>query len=576
MQYQMSGASLPGLVPKLASAPPITEPAVKRPKSRGGLWTLLLVLLAAAGAYWLRNSSTDTTAGKSGPVITRTAAITQARLDKTIRLTGTTGAENFVSLVGPQLRGSRGGGGRDTGSKNYASGGNPNLVINSNAGRGKSGASSTTSSGSGGASGGGTVASSAGAAGSNQSAALQASTSRVSKPGSGSARTNTSSNSSGNSGGVANPLGSTADTLNQGGGGPGGGGGGGGGGDFGLVLLKTMKPGSLAKKGDTVAEFDRQYMLTRLDDYRVSVGQTEANVIKLKAEMAVARNTHDQAIAAAKADFEKAKLDLKTTPVLSAIDAERVKLALEEAEAQYKQVLAEVKYFDIGQKAQFRNAELDLQQSKIELRRAQANADRMVMKAMIGGLTVMQSTIRGSEMAQIQEGDQVWPGQPFMQIVDTRSMVINAAVSQVDVDRMRIGLKARVRFDAYPELELPAHVYAIAAITKPGGSRANFVKEVPLRLKLDSIDPRVIPDLSVSVDVIIESDEQATVAPLAAIFYDANGKSPFVYVKTATGWDKREVGLGLSNYIATAVKSGLKPGEVVAMEVPTAEPPKQG
>ncbi len=565
MQYEMSGASLPRLVPKPAPASPVTEPAVKRPKSRAGFWALLLVLLAAGGAYWLRNSATDTSGGKPGPVVTRTAAITQARLDKGIRITGTTGAENFVSLVTPQLRGSRGGGGRDTGSKTYQSGGNPNLVITSNQ-KGGASVSSTASGGSADAA----VASSAGAAGNNQSAALQASTSRVSKPGSGSAATATSTTT--NIAAAANPLGSTADTLNQGG----GGGGGGGGGDFGLVLLRTMKPGSLAKKGDTVAEYDRQYMLTRLDDYLVSVGQTEASVIKLKAEMEVSRNTHDQAIASAKADFEKAKLDLKTTPVLGAIDAERVKLALEEADARYKQVLAEVKYFDIGQKAQFRNAELDLQQTKIELKRAQANADRMVMKAAIGGLTVMQSAIRGSEMAQIQEGDQLYPGQPFMQIVDTRSMVINAAVSQVDVERMRIGLKARVRFDAYPDLELPAHVYAIAAITKPGGSRANFVKEVAVRLKLDSIDPRVIPDLSVSVDVIVESEEQATVAPLAAIFTDANGKSPFVYVKTATGWDKRDVELGLSNYIAIAVKSGLKPGEVVAVEVPIAEPPKQG
>ena len=183
MQYQMSGASLPSLVPKPASAPPVTEPAVKRPKSRRGLWALLFVLLAAGGAYWLQFSSVDTAGGKSGPVVTRTAAIAQVRLDKTIRLTGTTGAENFVSLVTPQLRGSRGGGGRDTGSKTYSSGGNPNLVIPSNAGRGSSSASSTASSSSADASGSGPVASSAGA-GSNQSAALQASTSRVSKPGS--------------------------------------------------------------------------------------------------------------------------------------------------------------------------------------------------------------------------------------------------------------------------------------------------------------------------------------------------------------------------------------------------------
>jgi HlyD family secretion protein len=335
-----------------------------------------------------------------------------------------------------------------------------------------------------------------------------------------------------------------------------------------------MKPGSLAKKGDVVAEFDRQYMLTRLDDYSAAVTQTQSNVIKLKAEMAVARKAHDQSIAAAKADLEKAKLDLKTTPVLGAIDAERAKLALEEADAQYKQVLAEEKYFDIGQAAQLRNAELDLEQAKIELRRVQANADRMLMKAAIGGLTVMQSTFRGSEMAQIQEGDQLYPGQPFMQIVDTRSMVINAAVSQVDVERMRIGLKARVRFDAYPDLELPAHVYAIAAITKPGGMRASFVKEVPVRLKMDAIDPRVIPDLSVSVDVIIDSEDQASIAPLGSIFSDGPGK-PFVYVKTETGWDRREVELGLSNHIAVSVKSGLKPGDVVAAELPPREPPKQ-
>ncbi|MEP6534614.1 MAG: HlyD family efflux transporter periplasmic adaptor subunit [Bryobacteraceae bacterium] len=565
MQSQMSGASLPNPVPKPAPASPASEPAVKRPKSRGRWWALLFVLLAGGAAYWLRNSSADSSGGKSGPAVTRTATVTQSLLQKTIRLTGTTGAENFVSLVSPQLRGSRGGGGRDTGSKSYSSGSNPNLVITSNAGRGSSSASSTASSGGSDASGSGTVASSAGAAGSNQSAAMQASTSRVSKPGSGSSRPSTSSNSGSSDASGASPLGSTADQLN--------GGGGGGGGDFGLVLLHTMKPGSLAKKGEVVAEFDRQYMLNRLDDYLVSVSQTEASLTKLKAEMAVARNTHDQAIAAAKADFEKAKLDVKTIPVLGAIDAERVKLALEEAEAQYKQVLAEVKYFDIGQQAQYRNAELDLQQAKLELRRAQANADRMVMKAAIGGLVVMQNTIRGSEMAQIQEGDQLFPGQPFMQIVDTRSMVINASVSQVDVEHMRIGLKARVRFDAYPELELPAHVYAISAITKPGGSRANFVKEVPVRLKLDSIDPRIIPDLSVSVDVILESEEQATVTPLASVFPGENGKQPYVLVKTASGWEKREVELGISSFIAVAVKSGLKPGEVVALEVPVAEPP---
>ena len=46
---------------------------------------------------------------------------------------------------------------------------------------------------------------------------------------------------------------------------------------------------------------------------------------KLQADLLVAKNSHDQTIETAKAALEKARLDVKTTPVLSQIDAERVK-----------------------------------------------------------------------------------------------------------------------------------------------------------------------------------------------------------------------------------------------------------
>ncbi len=570
MQYQKSGRSA---VP---------------PRSLRRRWLVLLLLIVLGGVAGGimssagQSSAPEAAGSKPGIAITRTAVVTKGKLVRSIRLTGTTGAENFVSLVTPQLHGSRGGGGRETGAKTYSTGTNTNLTVTSNAGRGTttSGSSSASSAatgtgGSSSGSSGGTVSSTAGAAGNNQSAALQASTSRVGKPGASSSNASASSSasSSSNTSTASDPLGSTAAALA--GTGTAGGGGGAASSEFGLVLQTLVKPGSAVKKGTTVAEFDRQYMMTRLDDYHASVTQTEASVKKLKAEMAVARKAHDQTVEAAKADLDKAKLDIKTTPVLGAIDAERLKLALEEADAQYKQVLAEVKYFDIGQQSLYRNAELDLQQAKIELKRAQTNADRMVMKAAIDGLTVMQNTFRGSEFAQVQEGDQLYPGQPFMQIVDTRKMVINAAVSQVDVEQVRIGLKARVHFDAYPDLELPAHVYAISAITKPGGMRATFVKEVPVRLELDTTDPRVIPDLSVSIDLILQSEEQAVISPLASVFSDGAGKTSFVYVKTPTGFERRDVQLGLANYTSVSVKLGLNAGDVVAAEAPPQEPPKQ-
>src|SRR5581483_7378955 len=71
---------------------------------------------------------------------------------------------------------------------------------------------------------------------------------------------------------------------------------GGGGSDFMLVLIKVAPAGARVKKGDVVAEFDRQYMLLRLDDYKDSVAQLEANLKKMRADLAVAKEAHNQQV----------------------------------------------------------------------------------------------------------------------------------------------------------------------------------------------------------------------------------------------------------------------------------------
>lgn len=335
------------------------------------------------------------------------------------------------------------------------------------------------------------------------------------------------------------------------------------------MLRALVKPGSLVKKGTVVAEFDRENMIIRIDDFKATVAQAEASVQKLKAELDVEKKTHQQSIDVAKGALEKAKLDMKTAPVRSDIDTERLKLALEEAEARYKQLLSEVKFVEISQAADIRNAEIELLQAGNELKRMQGNADRMIVKSSMDGMTVMQNMIRGGEMSTIQQGDQLFPGQMFMQIVDPSSMVVNAMMNQVDVERVRVGQKARVRFDAYPDLELPAHVTAIAAMTKPGGQRASYFKEVPVYLKLDRIDPRVIPDLSVSADIILETDAETAVVPRSAIFGDDNDSTPpFVFVKNGDSFEKREIEIGVRSNIYASVRRGLQPGDLIALDPP--------
>ena len=332
-----------------------------------------------------------------------------------------------------------------------------------------------------------------------------------------------------------------------------------------LVLQELVKPGSHVKKDQIVAEFDRQYMLTRLDDYKATVIQTEAALKRQTADLAVARKAKEQQLLAAKGAYEKAKYDMKTIPVLSALDVERTRLALEETEAKYKQIETELKFLTASEKAQMKISELTLEQTRGEYKRSQANADRLLVKAPIDGITVMLTTFRSGDMGQVQQGDQLYPGMGFMSIVDPRSMVVNATVNQADAEKLRIGLKAKVRFDAYPDLELPARVYSVGGIPRSSGARTDWVKEIPVRLKIDKMDGRVLPDLSVAADVIIEStDDSAVVVPASSVF-EEDGKS-YVMVQTADarGWERRPVERGPSNFTHVVIQSGLKPGEQVA------------
>ena len=337
-------------------------------------------------------------------------------------------------------------------------------------------------------------------------------------------------------------------------------------GDFSLVLMKLAKPGVHVKSGEVVAEFDPQNQLQRLDDYKDSAVQQENMVKKMLANLAAVKEAHDQSVRAAKANWEKAVLDLKTADVRSAIDAEKFKLAVEENDATYKQLLAEADLVDASQTAQIRVSQLNRDQSKIEVARADANVKKMTVKAPMDGIVVMQSIVRNGEFGQIREGDQVAAGQPFVSIVDPTSMVLNATVNQVDAEKLRLGMKSVIHLDAYPDIELAGTLVGIGAMAKASTFRARFVGEIPIRIKLEQMDSRVIPDLTGSAEVILNSERNTMIAPLSAVFAEEGGS--YVFVQGPEGWIKKKVELGLPSFTMVAIRSGLQKGDVVALQRP--------
>ncbi|MFN9460171.1 MAG: hypothetical protein ACK6D7_22755, partial [Acidobacteriota bacterium] len=352
--------------------------------------------VGAGAAYWYWQAR-QPEAPTATAVAIRTATVQKGKVERTLRLTGVTAALNYSSLIAPSLRGGRSSSG---GGNLVSSGGGMAMMGGGRSGGSSSGGSSAGGSGGGaGGSGGGSFSGGMTAAGGSatggQAVDTLASTSsgasrtaapttlRSARSASGRAaapaaapRAATSSRGSSSGGGS---LGSTASML-VGSGGPGGGGSGGGrgGSEFMLQLQELAKSGAIVKKDEVVAEFDRQYMLQRLDDFQSTVTQSEADFRKQVAELEITRKNYEQQVLTAKNAVDKAELDVRTIPVRSAIESERLRLALEEAKANFKQLQEARRFLDVGERAQVRSAELELQATKLEFRRSQANADRMM------------------------------------------------------------------------------------------------------------------------------------------------------------------------------------------------------
>ena len=131
-----------------------------------------------------------------------------------------------------------------------------------------------------------------------------------------------------------------------------------------LTLVELATPGSRVKKGQVVAAFDRQFMMLRVDDNRSNVLQWEQNLVRLRANLDLRRYQQQLKVKRAKAQMDKAALDLKTAPVRSAIAVARFQMNFEEAKAQYEQYLKETPFVDASEAASGRRYEIEVEQAQ--------------------------------------------------------------------------------------------------------------------------------------------------------------------------------------------------------------------
>ena len=141
---------------------------------------------------------------------------------------------------------------------------------------------------------------------------------------------------------------------------------------------------------------------------------------------------------------------------------------------------------------------------------------------------------------------------------------VNAKVPESDIGRIRVGQRADVRVDAYPDRRIPARVERIS----PRTEKTNNVTTVKVELAIAN-EPGINMRIGMTADIDFDAGRLPAkpLVPTVAIVTE-NGKPGVLVPGPADQPRFNEVSLGSSSGRDTQVLSGVKPGQKVFLDLP--------
>jgi len=267
-----------------------------------------------------------------------------------------------------------------------------------------------------------------------------------------------------------------------------------------LTIIHMAPSGAKVKAGDLLVEFDRQAQIRDFVDRQADYQKLVDQVAEEQAKENAARAKDETELRQAEDSLRKAELEMQKSEIVSRIDAEKNQENLDEAKATYDQLRAT---FDLKRKAAqaaIRILEIQRDRTQQTMLHAQANANLMQIRSPLDGVVVLNTVWKQGTMGEVQEGDQVRPGVPVMQVVNPTAMQVRVLANQEDFPRLQVGQPAKVRLDAYPEMVFPARLAQLAPIAE-GGDFSNKLRSFVVIVSIEGNDPKLMPDLSAAVDV---------------------------------------------------------------------------
>jgi HlyD family secretion protein len=329
------------------------------------------------------------------------------------------------------------------------------------------------------------------------------------------------------------------------------------------------------EKGDTVQQGQ---VLVRLEDaeFRAQVNQAQANLAAAQAKLDQLRagsrpqeKLKDKAgvlqaeanLRNAEADYERSS-KLYPAGVVSKAELDRAIAQRDTARALLEAAKQSSAMTDIGPRAEeIAAAEAQVKQMKAALDYAETQLAATEIKAPVSG-TVLQRIVERGEMVSPSAFGDAGARTSVVDLADLNDLQIELDISQADFARLKMGQRAEIIPEAFPNLKYSGFIAEIA----PEANRAKATVQV--KVKVENPDAQLRPEMNARANFLSDTkpSEGTTVskvlAPKAGLVHKDG--TDFVFVIKGNKVEQRTVRLGEETGEFYHVLDGLSGGESIA------------
>lgn len=311
----------------------------------------------------------------------------------------------------------------------------------------------------------------------------------------------------------------------------------------GSVLRIDVREGQAVTRGESLVQLDDA-------EARAAVARAEATLAGVLAKRAAlakrlgpaAGEALKQArtnLQAAQADFERDTI-LEKGGALPPDDLRHTTTALTLARSKVRGAEVEARAV-ASEGSEAASLEALLADAQAVLGAAKVRLTQQVLTAPVDGVVLTRA---------VEVGSVVQPGLPLLVLAEAGPMRLVIEPDEKNLAALVVGQAAVASADAFPEQRFAARVSFIASGIDP--SRGT----VEVRLTLDSAQPQLRSDMTVSVEIELRRKADALTLPRAVV-RDVASDAPWVMVVESAHAKKQPVTLGLRGDAVVEVATGL-------------------